>query len=901
MSTVFRQMTGSGTKGAGKPEVTDSKGKARPARLCYVDDSRTSAYVVKRMLRPYGYEVDHFNSAEPALIALVESDYDLLLTDLKVSPTGMDGDDLVRALRASGQQKVSSMPVIVITGATDTGILSQVYEAGANQIMTKPVNGDELDAHIRNLVFASRNTEPDQEFAELAAEADAQDATSGKPAATVVPFGSEKQNASDQDEDSRQVLQQEESLPPLKTPDGRPVPRPAMHVKPAPRVKPIIRKPGEENTGVANQAISSSSSSDSAVPRSAVSASSQQDAIRAKKARELAELKRKAAEKLAKQQAARKAAAVTSDAVNKASMQAATSGTSNVRQKLDAEELKKVKAAAAARKAKLLEQQKAKLAQARKQQQARARAQAQLQQNQQTPSPQPQSIHDRLEPETPLTLEPKDDEPVDVFNHEAARTQRPSRTPSSFGSGQPHTGPRPEPAPRQSRPEQPAASASSHRATPGSTRPQTDPFADAARTAAQNYGSSGVNRESAHAADLFGQGPDNDILQQMDQYPLVQTDFKTDKASGVVSVVSSIVELWGPKKVFLAIGVVVALVFFYNNWSGLFSNGVEVETTLVQQGEIFQSITVPGKVVSKQRVDVTPSIAGRLTNVYVEEGDSVKKDELLARLDDREAKSNLKRAEANERNAEEDVSLAERSLKRLRRAFSKGAVARQLVEEAEVELRSAKARLSVAQEEVRTAKLSLENPRIVAPFAGTITARYVEVGQWVVPSETLFTLVDQSQREVEVRVDAADSGGIAVGQTVTLSSDAFPGLDWQESVTRLAAATSNVGNANTVSVYISLGSSAPSLRFGQQVDAEIRTAWNPSALKVPYGAIINRDGKSYVAVVQDNFVNLVEVETGIEDFTHVEIREGLTVGQRVVLANGINIGEGDRVVIAASN
>ncbi|MGD8884403.1 MAG: response regulator, partial [Gammaproteobacteria bacterium] len=153
MSTVFRQMTGSGTKGAGKPEVTDSKGKARPARLCYVDDSRTSAYVVKRMLRPYGYEVDHFNSAEPALIALVESDYDLLLTDLKVSPTGMDGDDLVRALRASGQQKVSSMPVIVITGATDTGILSQVYEAGANQIMTKPVNGDELDAHIRNLVF----------------------------------------------------------------------------------------------------------------------------------------------------------------------------------------------------------------------------------------------------------------------------------------------------------------------------------------------------------------------------------------------------------------------------------------------------------------------------------------------------------------------------------------------------------------------------------------------------------------------------------------------------------------------------------------------------------------------------------------------------------------------------
>lgn len=884
-------MTGSGSKSAGKPEATDRQGKARVARLCYVDDSRTSAYVVKRMLKPYGYEVDHFESAEPALIALVESDYDLLLTDLKVSPTGMDGDDLVRALRASGQKKISSMPVIVITGATDTGILSQVYEAGANQIMTKPVNGDELDAHIRNLVYAAHQHH-DDEFADLAAEADAQDAPdTGKAGATVVPFGSEKKPGLEEDE-SRRVLHQEADAPPLKTPDGRPVPRPAMHVRPAPRVRPVIRQPGEQPAAGATAKASTPPSSQA--PGFAGGTNNSEAAERARKARELAELKRKAAEKLAQQQAA-KAAAVASNAAKKApssgTSNTATAGSSSAKKPLDPEELKKIKAAAAARKAKLLEQQRAKLAQAKKQQQARAKVQTR---SAGQPQPKPRSVADQLEPEIPLTLEPKDDEQVDVFGSSGAA--RPARS---------HE--RPAQAPRN---EQPAARRvqqpfGDQNQTGGYSHHQSggDPFADAAQTAARNYGNNNygnnaASQESAHTADLFGKGPDNDILQQMDQYPLVHHDFKEGKSSGVVAMASSIVELWGPKKVILAVGVVVALAFFYNSWSGIFSDGVEVETTPVEQGEIFQSITVPGKVVSKTRVDITPSIAGRLTNVYVEEGDKVKKDELLARLDDREAKSNLKRAEANKRNADEDVSLAERSLKRLRRAFSKGAVARQLVEEAEVELRSAKARLSVAEEEVRTAKLSLENPRIVAPFSGTITARYVEVGQWVVPSETLFTLVDQSQREVEVRVDAADSGGIAVGQTVTLSSDAFPGLEWQESVTRLAAATSNVGNANTVSVYISLGSSAPSLRFGQQVDAEIRTAWNPSALKVPYAAIINRNGKSYVAVVQDNFVNLVEVETGIEDFTHVEIREGVSVGQRVVLANGVDIDEGDRVVIA---
>ena len=145
-------MTGSSSKSAKDTQQQAQSAEKPPARLCYVDDSRTSAYVVKRLLRPYGYIVDHFNSAEPALIALVKDKYDLLLTDLKVSPTGMDGDDLVRALRNSGHEKISSLPVIVITGSTDEAVLKEVYEAGANQILSKPVNGDELDSHIRKLV-----------------------------------------------------------------------------------------------------------------------------------------------------------------------------------------------------------------------------------------------------------------------------------------------------------------------------------------------------------------------------------------------------------------------------------------------------------------------------------------------------------------------------------------------------------------------------------------------------------------------------------------------------------------------------------------------------------------------------------------------------------------------------
>jgi len=836
VSTVFRRMTGSGSKGADDTRMTGLTGKARPARLVYVDDSRTSAYVVKRMLKPYGYIVDHFESAEPALIALIEQDYDLLLTDLKVSPKGMDGDDLVRALRASGSKKVSGMPVIVITGATDTGVLSKVYDAGANQIMTKPVNGEELDAHIRKLVFVSTRQSGDVGYTDdngMIVPFDQE--SGGKNGENVPVLSPSKTQKIVLGEETRRTLGRSTILDRSHTElssDNATTPRPATKVRPAARVIPTIKKPVSVSASASAKAKIKERErpATAVIPRNAGAVRlSAANSVAAKITAAPSTASRRppvAAKPASMAVAQAKANALKASNVNPATVKPA--GGVKTQKPIDPAVLRKVKAAAAAKKVKLIELHRARLKAA---------------QDRKTSS------------EEVLGLEPKQNESINVFgdNH-------------------------------------PSSSATAKAAV-----------ANAARQAVNLDTRS---KESVHTTELFEQQKqqsDANILQQMDRFPLVQTELHANRrSSGMLAFASSIVELWGPKKLFMIIGAIIVLIVVINLWDNIFSGGVEVTTATVEQGEIFQSITVPGKVVSKLRVDLTPSIAGRLTNVYVEEGDNVKKGELLARLDDREAKINLKRAEANYKNAKEDVALAERSLKRLRQAFSKGAVARQLVEEAEVELRSARARDSVAEEEVRTAKLSLENPRIVAPFAGTITARYVEIGQWVVPSETLFTLVDQRQREMEVQVDAADSGGIAVGQTVSISSDAFPGLNWPESVTRLAAATNNIGNANTVSVYVSLGSNAPSLRFGQQVDAEIRTAWNPSALKVPYGSIIMRDGKSYVAVVEDNFVNLMEVETGIEDFSHVEIRQGVSVGQSVILANGINIDEGDRVVISSN-
>jgi RND family efflux transporter MFP subunit len=330
-------------------------------------------------------------------------------------------------------------------------------------------------------------------------------------------------------------------------------------------------------------------------------------------------------------------------------------------------------------------------------------------------------------------------------------------------------------------------------------------------------------------------------------------------------------------------------------WNAYFNQGVPVDTVLVESGEIFQSITVPGRVVSKQRVNVSSARAGRLVKILVKEGDKVKRGQVLARLDDRELLSRLNRAKANLTAARQDISLAERTLSRLRKAHAKGAVARRFVEDAEVDLRSARTKAGIVVEEVKSATLDVEKQKVVAAFDGTITARYAEIGQWVGPTETLFTLVDESQREIEVRVDAADSVAIDVGQVVAVSSDAFPGLEWQESVVRLGVAAGGKSNANSVSVYISLGDDAPVFRYGQQVDADIRTAWNPNTLKIPFEALISRNGQTMVAVLQDGKVRMKVVEIGIEDFAMAEIKQGLNAGEMVILSKGRTLQDGDRV------
>lgn len=315
-----------------------------------------------------------------------------------------------------------------------------------------------------------------------------------------------------------------------------------------------------------------------------------------------------------------------------------------------------------------------------------------------------------------------------------------------------------------------------------------------------------------------------------------------------------------------------------------FGEHVPVSVVTADAGSIFDSISAPGRVESKRKVNLTTSMPGQITKVVAKEGDKVRRGDVLASLDERTAAIELQRAQARLESAKREVALTERTLDRLVRALQMGAVSRQMAEDAEAAVHASRAKQRVAQEEVNAAQLAAERLNITAPFDGTVTVSYAVEGLWAEPPGPLFTIVDMGQREVEVRVATEDSARLSVGQPVALTSDAFPGQQWNEQIVRIApAASRETGTGNTVSVYISLGPDSPPLRYGQQVDAQIRTSMSNNTVRVPYNAITVRNGRSMVAVIDEGRAHFIPVVTGIESNSHVEILEGLRAGQEVIV------------------
>src|SRR5437870_611019 len=212
--------------------------------------------------------------------------------------------------------------------------------------------------------------------------------------------------------------------------------------------------------------------------------------------------------------------------------------------------------------------------------------------------------------------------------------------------------------------------------------------------------------------------------------------------------------------------------------------GIEVQlatASLTSPAQANAVLTASGYVVARRKAAVAAKGTGTLMFLGVEEGDRVKKGQVVARLEDSDVAATLQRARENLRVAEADLKDAKQSLERERILLNEGVVAQAEFDAAEARYNRVVASIDAAKFAVKEAEVAVENTRIVAPFDGTVLKKNADVGEIVAPlagaassRAAVVTIADMSSLEVDADVSEANITRVSPNQNCEVRLDAYP-------------------------------------------------------------------------------------------------------------------------------
>lgn len=361
----------------------------------------------------------------------------------------------------------------------------------------------------------------------------------------------------------------------------------------------------------------------------------------------------------------------------------------------------------------------------------------------------------------------------------------------------------------------------------------------------------------------------------------------------------------------------------------------EARIVKVERKDLIKAVLATGRIEPEARVDVMSRASGILKELLVEEGDLVKKDQVLAVLDreqleaqDAENAANLKAAEARLAAAkarleeakvrldDPEVEFAEREAARIEELYEDGNETENALDDARLRVRNVKYRIAQIQANIPvldagvlqseadldSAKASKERTEtaireatIRSPIDGIVLIRDKELGDGVSSILTaggnatkIMTLGDLSKTYVEARVDEVDVGRIYVGMRAVISSDAFRDKKFEGKVIRVAPA-GTVDNNGIVSFVVKMELDDPKkeMRVDMTANTKLVLEEKPGGLALPQRALSRgAKGKSKVTKVisvDPPVTEVIEVTTGVSDGLETEIVSGLAEGDRVLL------------------
>ena len=374
-----------------------------------------------------------------------------------------------------------------------------------------------------------------------------------------------------------------------------------------------------------------------------------------------------------------------------------------------------------------------------------------------------------------------------------------------------------------------------------------------------------------------------------------------------------------------------------------------VEFATVSRAEVSDQVMVVGNLIGAATVEVVPKVSGRLQQVNVKLGDTVRRGQVIAKVEDleiqqqvRQAAASYQVAQATIRQREADEKLARSNLDRNKSLLDRQLLPQQTYEDTEARYQAARAQLDLAHAQFEQAgsrleelKITLANTSILSPVDGFVGKRFLDPGSFAGTNSPILSVVDIRTVRLVANLVEKDAKRVREGTPAAVEVDAYPGETFKGGVSRVAPVFDPA--TRTAEMEIEVPNAGFRLKPGMYARVNLTVDTRSNALTVPRNALVDVDGKTGVFIAeaggsQDGasgsaprrggapeggrqgttgsrgqeapgggpglVARFLPVETGIRSGERVEILSGIAEGTRIITMGAGALRDGDRVILA---
>ena len=312
---------------------------------------------------------------------------------------------------------------------------------------------------------------------------------------------------------------------------------------------------------------------------------------------------------------------------------------------------------------------------------------------------------------------------------------------------------------------------------------------------------------------------------------------------------------------------------------------------------VEQTLEAVGSFLPEDEVTVGAEESGVIKELLVDEGYQVKKGDLLLKIDDEKFRLEVEESEASLKEAISRLEHSQSTLKRMTNLFQEGVIGQQEFDDAKNQASLNQAIVENIRARLRRFKKSLRDTKVIAPMDGVVSERMVSAGEYVKVGADLVKIVDSNPLKLTFTLPEKNAGEIKTGQRVRVITSVYRDETFEGEIYFINPKVDP--DTRTIEVKAWVDNSEYKLRPGYFVDVRVLLEKRRS-LVLPESAVIVREGEVVVMVVVDGSVKYKRITPGVRYDGKVEILDGISPEEEIVVSGRSEITEGTRVVITPS-